>query len=261
MINYKRKKLSIVVVGWHFKNSSIYKKLMNETELYNNLEVKCYIASHKKKIEIDENIIDHFARSKWKLLYFKNEGWDWGAYQQFLIWQKNNTLFSDYYLFLHDDIEIKNSGFIKVFIEQIQNGAKVVGNGIECSSNNHWKLTHPEIISWSQANNFPIEINAWRWVRGSCFFTTRSVARDILTKMPIKKGASIRLGNWSEIIFAGLVTSKYGEKSIEYIGKSQRKSFYIEEEERGKTNNTLVIMLKNMKSRVLNKIKSLVLFQ
>lgn len=226
-------KLSIVIAGWYFRDIDIYKTLVEEAKRYNNIETSYYIASHRRLEETDRELIGKLAKLKWQLLYFENEGWDWGAYQQFLIWQKKKVGLDDYYLFMHDDIKIKNYGFIGEFIKQIQYGTKVVGNGLKDNPNKSRKLTYPEIIYWSRINKFPIRADKWRCVRGSCFFTTRDVAENILIKMPIKKGHHAGFGNWSVIVFGGLVADAYGENSIEYIGHKEVESFYIREEYRG----------------------------
>lgn len=228
-------KLNIVIAGWYFKNANIYKKLIEEAKSYNNLETKYFIASHKKEKEIDKNFIVYLHQLGWKLLYFKNKGWDWGAYQQFLTWQKNSESLSDYYLFLHDDIKIRHFGSIGVFIKQIQNGAKVVGNGLPYTPplEKKWTEISPHIFLWAKFKSVSIRSKRWRCVRGSCLFTTKEIVENILIKMPIKNGFHSGFGNWSVKIFGGLLKDLYGEGVIKYLGDEVQKSFYIEEEYRG----------------------------
>lgn len=248
----KKEKLTVVIVGWYFKNYNLYQKLIKEAALYNNLEVNFYIASHKQPNEIDETIKNSLKKLGWELLFFENKGWDWGAFQQFSIWQKQNKSLTDYYLFLHDDIIIKNKGFIGTFLNKIQNGAKVGGNSFpSCFPpiKKDWNIISPEVIFWSQVKGFPINSKSWGCVRGSCFFTVKNVVENILINMPIKQGFHVGFGNWSCKIFGGLVTDKYGEKAINYIGgKEERKSYYITEEFRGGEEKT----------SIFDKIKSLI---
>ncbi len=43
--------LSIVICGWHFYNERLYRELTDEAKCYDDLTVKCFIASHKKTEE------------------------------------------------------------------------------------------------------------------------------------------------------------------------------------------------------------------
>lgn len=244
--------LSVIICGWHFKNGDIYRKLINEVK-YCNKSAKYFIASHKKQGEIDNTFLSAISQLGWNVLYFENEGWDWGAYQQFLIWQKNNDALSDYYLFLHDDIEVKKHGFIKVFLEKIQDGYNVVGNSIPVTNERRFKLFYPEDVLWAEINGFPIKSNEWCLVRGSCFFTTKDVADNILLKMPIKKGINLESANSSARILGGLVSDRWGEKSIGYIGNKPRSSAYIGEEFRGNKNRSTKELVKSLIRPYINK--------
>ena len=168
-------------------------------------------------------------------MYLPNQGWDWGAYQQFLIWQKENESLSNYYLFLHDDINIKNHGFINAFLKDIENGAKVVGNGLPYPPplEIEWKKISTHIFFWAELNGCFVKSKKWNCVRGSCFFTTKEIVENILIKMPIKNGSHVGFGNWGVKIFGGLVRDLYGKEAIKYLGNKVQKSFYIEEEYRG----------------------------
>jgi SAM-dependent methyltransferase len=248
----KREELTIVIVGWHFKNYNLYQDLIKEAMLYNNLKVNFYIASHSQPNKISESIKCNLKKMGWKLLFFENKGWDWGAFQQFTIWQKQNESLTDYYLFLHDDIIIKNKDFVGAFLNKIQNGAKVVGNSFPSGYppiKKDWGIILPEVMFWSQIKGFPINSKSWGCVRGSCFFTVKDVIENILIRMPIKQGFHVGFGNWSCTIFGGLATDKYGENAIDYIGgKKERESYYITEEFRGGEEKILIF----------DKIKSLI---
>ena len=247
--------LSIVICGWYFKNEKVCSTLISETRNYGNIHTKFYIASHKKQEEIDKNILNQATKLGWTTLYFSNEGWEWGAYQQFLIWQKENDIFSDYYLFLHDDITIKKNGFLKAFLDKIQDGFVLVGNSPTVSKKEKIRIYYPEDVLWAEVNGSPIKSSEWDVVRGSCFFTTKEVVKNILIKMPIKKGDNINFANCSLRLFGGLVTDTFGVDAIGYIGERPRSSLYIEEEYRG---NNVVPIKKKLKSFVPSYLKTLI---
>lgn len=236
------KSLSIVVVGWHFKHLEIYRELQNEARLYNSLKVNFYIASHKEQNGVKGPVVNELETSGWNILYFENKGWDWGAYQQLLTWQSRNSSLSDFYLFLHDDIKIKNKGFIGKFIEEIQNGARAVGNGLphpqspdklDVSEGEEWKKIAPHVFYWAKLGGFPIKSQRWKCIRGSCLFTTKEVSEKVLLRMPIKNGHHLGFGNWNLKIFAGGLKDLYGGNVVRYLGNEVQNSFYIEEETRG----------------------------
>jgi hypothetical protein len=225
--------LSIVVCGWHFKNEDMFGTLTMEVENHGDIDAEFYIVSHRTPEEIDENVLEGINQLGWNILYFSNVGWDWGAYQQFLIWQKDRDAFSDFYLFLHDDIVIKQHGFLSVFLEKIREGYVVVGNSISVSKKEDIRRLYPEDILWTAQAGFPIESPGWEVVRGSCFLTTKDVATRVLLEMPVKVGNNLAFANCSLRVFGGLVTDTFGASSITHIGNTPRTSDYIYEELRG----------------------------
>jgi hypothetical protein len=81
--------LCITVCGWHFKYleefySAIVQEV-NEQDRFN--DVSLYVASHKQPDAINPSFLQGISSIGWNVLYFDNEGWDWGAYQQFIRWQ------------------------------------------------------------------------------------------------------------------------------------------------------------------------------
>lgn len=236
--------LTIVVCGWHFKTSKLYRQLVDEVTLYNSqviptsqLSTMFYVASHKPISSIDATSIATITSLGWNLLHFPNEGWDWGAYQQFLLWQRQNQrILTDYYLFLHDDIHIRKHGFLAAFLERVAIGSKVIGNGTAVQKPDRVRTDYPEDVIWATLNGFPITVDSWSVVRGSCLFTIRDVAETVLLQMPIKKGKDILLANSSLRVFGGLVAQTYGPSAIDYLGHCPRTSPYLEEEYRGNQN-------------------------
>lgn len=231
-------KLSIVVCGWYFKDHQFYELIKNEIADLNNVKAELYIASHRKKTEIPETIIKKLINEGWKIEWFENEGWEWGAYQQFLKWQENQCNFTDYYLFMHDDINIVQNGFINAFLEKINAGAVVVGNSPSVTPEKQTRNRYPEDLFFANSKGFTINCEKWKVVRGSCFFTTGAIASSVLGEMPIKKGKRIDIANSNLRIFGAKITEEYGLDAIQYLGETPRNSQFIYEEFRGdqKTN-------------------------
>jgi len=232
----KKEKLTIVIIGWHFNNENLYAQLKAEEKEISFLDFEYFIISHKKLEEIKTIDIKDIIRLGWKIIWSENKGWDWGGYQQFLRWQKKHGTLSNYYLFLHDDIEIKKPGFIKAFLKKIGTGLKVVGNSLPTKETEevNYSILNPEILYWAKTKGFNIKSNKWKVVRGSCFFTVRDVVENVLLKMPIRNGPHVGLGNWSVKIFGGLIKDRYGKNVVGYLSSKERESEYIKESFRGK---------------------------
>jgi len=225
--------LSIVVCGWYFRYPLLYEAVHLEAQACAGVSAELFIASHKNKTEVSPCITKTLEDFKWTVLWFDNEGWEWGAYQQFIRWQESRSKYSDYYLFLHDDIQIVKPGFIAAFMKRIQSGAKLVGNSPSVAPDKQNRHRYPEDALLAEQHGFPLKSEKWKVVRGSCFFTTHEVAHSILGKMPVKKGKRIELANSSLRIFGALVTERYGIEAIQYMGTTPRASEYVLEEFRG----------------------------
>jgi len=228
-----REKISIVVVGWHFSQPELYRIVSEERFRQHEFDVDLFISSHRQMEEIDPNLLARIQKLGWHILFFDNQGWDWGAYQQFVLWQKHNKGTSDYYLFLHDDIIIKKKGFLLAFHQLlIEMNVVVVGNSnpnlygdvmVKRSSFSN------EFIGWCSDNNIAIASEAVKIIRGSCFFTTRAVAESVLSCMPIKAGGHAGFGNWSCRLFSCMVADMYGDVGATYLSSRYLRSKYIEE--------------------------------
>jgi hypothetical protein len=237
------KTLSVVIAGWHFKNPDLYRKLVEEASYYKSMKTRFYIASHKDRNEIEHELISSVEDLGWNILTFENKGWDWGAYQQLLIWQKNHEELSDYYLFLHDDVMIKKKGFLEAFIAESGDEAKVVGNSLPYRGplEIKWTETSPHIFFWAKSKGLSLNTDEeWKCIRGSCFFTVKEIAENILMNMPVKHGLHCGFGNWSVKIFGGLVRELYGREAIRYLSQKVRKSRYIDEDYRGRSREAIV---------------------
>ncbi len=226
--------LCIAVCGWHFKYLEFYTSITQEVDEQEEFsDVSLYVASHKPPNLIAPSFLQRINSLGWNILYFDNEGWDWGAYQQFIRWHQDTHGLSDYYLLLQDDVKVKNKGFLRAFLEKVKSGAKVVGNGTTVQKAERVAKDYPEDLIWSRNNGFPISISQWDVVRGSCLFATKAVAEHVLSVMPIKKGSDILLANSSLRIFGALVAERFGMDAIDYLGTEPRQSPFFEEEYRG----------------------------
>ena len=105
--------ISIILTGYYFRNQDLYKKILDETKLYDSIKFKLYILSHKANEEISDDIFNYLIENNWEIIYQPNIGWDWGCHVQFMQWHNEQKLPApDFLLFLHDDISILKNGFI-----------------------------------------------------------------------------------------------------------------------------------------------------
>jgi hypothetical protein len=229
----KHPSLSIVVCGWYFKDDRLYEALQNEIEGNPDITTTLYVASHRPRSDVDPATVVRLENAHWRILWFENEGWEWMAYQQFMRHLETTGEFTDYYLFLHDDVRINEFGFIRQCVEMVKAGAKLVGNSPSAAPDKQNKTYFPEDALLIEKKWGRLKIDQWRVVRGSFFFTTQEIAREILGKMPIKRGKQIGLANGSLRIFGALVSDRYGLEAIRYLSGTPRTSEYVYEEYRG----------------------------
>jgi hypothetical protein len=225
--------LSIVVCGWHFKNPELYRKLKLEASAVGELTTRLFIASHRGENEIDPSLREALEADGWRLLYFENQGWDWGAYQQFAQWQCAEGSLSDAYLFVHDDIIVRKPGLVAALIDKAAAGVQVVGNAVPMYPALNNPRYYPEDVIWAERQGVTIRSDHWDLVRGSLVFTTRAVVEKVLAKMPVKRGRRIELANASLRVFAAMVMDEFGPGTVAYLGDIPRESDYVIEQERG----------------------------
>ncbi|MCJ7734724.1 MAG: hypothetical protein MUP11_09260 [Anaerolineales bacterium] len=211
------------VTGWHFP-PDFYKSLSTLSE------VDIYIISHRKRSEIPQFMYGLFEKEK--ILIRSNIGYDWGCFQQFLksgIWEKYETVF-----FMHDDISIKDFGFIEKATSMLKDYA-VVGNGVGQGTVSHCAVNkHPYAYAHSSWKPYSFLFNH-ATVRGSFFATTRDVIRRIESFEvywdPFK--ISIEFGNWSTKATCGKIEAALGKNCFGYLSDKFGESVYISEYYRG----------------------------
>lgn len=227
----------VIVAGWHFKKE-FYKHLCQISELYRNLKI--VISSHKNEDQIGRDVITTIEQiSNCEVHYFENDGFDWGMYSKAIkcLRKKKELALFRYACFIHDDVKILNNNFLYVFEEYIEkNNFMVLGNctNLQKCYPRQFKETHPHIIEWGRLSHWGLSIksNSWNSVRGSCFFV-RSEVFEKVKEIPYKTGRHVEFGNWSLILFGGVVTDNFGTSSIGYYSPKYLESDLVLEQERG----------------------------
>ena len=226
--------LCIVLTGYYFKYFDLYKKILDETELYDSINFNLYILSHKAKNEIPEDIYNFLIEYNWKIIYQPNIGWDWGCHVQFMQWHvENKKTEPSYILFLHDDISIVKNGFIKEFINKAKKGYELIGNSKPFTIINSFEKDYSDEAYILEKNNLNYEAGKIEIFRGSAFFISFKVAVQTLSKLPYQKCGSINLANRSLRMFGAIATKLVGGKKIGYLSDEHFESDYITEEMRG----------------------------
>ena len=222
-------KTAFCVTGWHFP-ADFYQSLADLSE------VDVYIISHKKKSEIPQFLYDLFENKN--ILVRPNIGYDWGCFQQFLqsnVWKQYETFF-----FMHDDIKIKDFGFVESAKSMLKEYA-VVGNGKGQGTVGHTGIMlHPYAYAHSswKPDSYSFTHST---VRGSFFATKREVLVCIRSFEvfwdPFK--VSIDFGNWSTKASCGKIEAAFGDNSFGYLSSTFGESEYISEYYRGNTSTQI----------------------
>lgn len=227
----------LIVAGWHFKKE-FYKNLFQISEHYPNLKI--LISSHKNEDQISRDVISTIERIKnCEIKFFKNDGFDWGMYSKAIKYlrDEDELFLFRYACFMHDDVKILNNNFLYIFEEYIEkNNFMVLGNctNLQKSYPRKFKESHPHIIEWGRLSYWGLSIksSSWNSVRGSCFFA-RSEVFEKIKEIPYKTGGHVEFGNWSLILFSGLIADNFGASSIGYYSPKYLESDLVLEHERG----------------------------
>lgn len=111
--------IQFIIVGWHFENFPDFISGLLEIKNNNPEVVKVFWSCHK---EPSQRIKDNFDYK-----VFPNLGLEDGAYQQALDYL---DIPDETFLFLmHDDLEVKDWGFINECLQRLAAGHYFVGNG------------------------------------------------------------------------------------------------------------------------------------
>jgi hypothetical protein len=110
-------KIQFIIVGWHFNQPEFYESLKELND--NNNIIDVFWSCHKEPLD--------FIKNNFNYKVFPNLGEECVAYQQAVEYLNLNN--DTICFFLHDDLIVKDWGFIDKCIELLNKGFKVIGNG------------------------------------------------------------------------------------------------------------------------------------
>ena len=215
--------IAFCITGWHFPEEFF-------RQIGSISGVDFFVLSHKGSRDIPAYVYDLVGEDR--VLIRPNFGYDWGCYQQFLqtgYWRNYEAIF-----FMHDDIEIHDTGFVEATLDMLQEHA-VVGNGVGSGS-----------VSYTGVNKHPYAYAHSRWkpdsfnfshytVRGSFFATRREVLEEI-DRFEVFWDLwtlNIAFGNWSTKASCGKLEALYGPECFGFLSDTFGSSRYITEFYRG----------------------------
>ncbi len=212
------------VTGWHFQKE-FYSRLLQTTD------ADIYILTHRSRREVPDFLGQLFSPGR--ILFRPNIGYDWGCYQQFLktgLWKTYRYTF-----FIHDDVDIKDGGFVDKSLELLNHHA-VIGNGKgEGRVSRTAAGEHPYAYAHShwkpQSRDF-----THRTVRGSFLATTREALEAVESFEVFWDPFHIFIGfgNWSTKATCGKWQDRLGEDCFGYLSETFGSSAYLEEYVRGR---------------------------
>jgi len=210
------------VAGWHYSK-----------EFYDHIckipQAQVFVISHRPLRQVPSWLFDYVDPRR---VFFEiNVGYDWGCYQQFLtkgIWQQ-----FDYVVFTHDDVLVKDVGFMDKCIELCEQGHSVVGNG-RVAPRSNYPNTHAQCYahsSWKPpSRQFEHDV-----VRGSFFVATQEAVNRLgrfeVFWDPLRLTSGF--GNWSARATCGKWEYLCGEKCFGFLSDRYCESDYLVELVRG----------------------------
>ena len=223
------------VTGWHFW-----------PQLFDTLlalpDCDTYVVSHRPENEIPQHLRDRLGKER--ILVRPNIGYDWGCYQQFMetgVWRAYDTI-----VFMHDDIVIKDAGFLEACTALLDAGHGVVGNG-RVGARYPYPRQRPDQFAhadWKPPVSFFHDC-----VRGS-FFATSRAALEVLESFEVfwdPYRLSMTLGNCSLRASCARWEARLGPNCFAFLSNEYLSSAYIDEDERGGgslyTNRPLIVDL------------------
>lgn len=223
-------RIAICITGWHYPRE-LYAKVAE-----GNLG-DVFVVSHRPADGTPGWLFEHVMSDH--VFFEPNVGYDWGCYQQFI--EKGAWKEYEYVFFMHDDISIRDFGFVKASVELMAQGYKVIGNGRN-SSKRDWPRTHLECYTHSRW--IPPSISFEHdTVRGSFLATSREVLERLGSFEVFwdRMRLNVRFGNWSLLSTCGKLAEMFGEKTFGFLSEDYRASRYIAEHERGPENANVAL--------------------
>ncbi|MFQ5628868.1 MAG: hypothetical protein ACE5I1_08915 [bacterium] len=194
------------ILGWYF-----YKEFYDK--LY-AIEGDKYIISHRDEVYIESlNGINERIRSD--IFFGENIGLEWGGYYQFI--EMGHYEKYDFVIFMHDDLVIKDVGFVEVLKKRFaaEPALKVIGNG---KNGKDWQFRfgkYKDRMFFQDDDDFPV-----RTVRGS-FFAARTDIFPAIGNFPVKwKTKTPKKGNVSLRNFGYIISKNFGIDSISYLDEN-----------------------------------------
>ncbi len=225
-------KYLFIIVGWHFLRNGFYETL---EKLSHRGDIEFLIASHQPEDAIDREWL-RFIRSipQCQIHFFENIGFDWGAYSQAIDALQEQVRSYKYVFFMHDDIEIIDEHVIEAFTKFMEEEHLLVAGNCRNPQNHPFPKTHPQVIEWARLSHWNIELRSERWstVRGS-FFVVNPVIFGKIPRIPFQHGSDAVLGNWSVVVFGGLIADHFGSTTLRTISQQALASPYVIEYHRG----------------------------
>ena len=230
-------KIQFIIVGWHFEN---FPELIDQLiEINQNNEVNVFWSCHN---EPPNKIKNNFS---YKL--FPNLGLEDGAYQQALDYLdiKDDTI-----LFLmHDDLIIKDWNFVNVCLGLLNEGYKVIGNGINYPLNldpNETKRgkKYIDFVKEECKSIFSTPLFCYT-IRESFMCIKRGDLKEIgdfeviwEEPLPDKEGKYHigGMGNTQQSLLGYKLTKIFGKEKFAYLSNNYQDSNYLFECARGKIN-------------------------
>ncbi len=213
--------VAFCIAGWHFP-APFYRELARAGG------ADCYVVAHRPAQSIPPEVCAAVGEAR--LFAEANYGYDWGCYQQFLergLWRNYEVLF-----FMHDDIRVKDWGFVDACIERLERGASVVGNGRQAPPA-AWPARFPQ--SYAHAAWLPPRDFVHDTVRGSFFAATRR-ALEALGAFEVfwdRRRLSSGFGNWSLRASCARWQQRCGPRCFDFLSEEFCRSDYLEEMVRG----------------------------
>ncbi len=245
-------KIQFIICGWWYDEFDGRKGITDFIDGLINLQkenkfIDVFWSCHKEPIDL---IKDNF---EYKL--FKNIGLEWGAYDKAF---NHLNLDDDTIVFcIQDDMVIKDWSFIEKCIEEIYNGAKIIGNGFNYPMNfspqtearlSYWLKTKDKWIDYVRKENqhmFDIDLQALS-IRGSFMCTRYDYIKEIngfeYVNKPLSYGKkedgtkfilTDPFGNTSLYMNAYKFTKYFGVDKMKWLSNTYRKSKYMIECGRG----------------------------
>ena len=229
-------KIQFIICGWHMNRENSIDAL-HQLKEQNKGTIDVFWSCHRKP---PKNISERFDYKE-----FFNGAEEYGAYQQaidYLDLEDDTICF-----FLHDDLIIKDWGFINKCLDYLNKGYKVVGNGINYGVNlnpNEIKggVKHIDRVKSECKYLFTSPLLCYT-VRESFMCIRRGDLRkigdfEVVWEEPIPdKDGKFHIGgigNTQQALLGYKLTKFFGIESVAYLSNNHQDSHYLYECSRGK---------------------------